>query len=37
VALDCPGCLMQIAGGLDKRGGGPAVRHTAQLLAELLP
>jgi Fe-S oxidoreductase len=37
VALDCPGCLMQIAGGLDRRGGGPAVLHTAQLLAKLLP
>ncbi len=36
VALDCPGCLMQIAGGLDKRGVTIKVRHTAQLLAEVL-
>jgi Fe-S oxidoreductase len=36
VALDCPGCLMQIAGGLDKRGSSVKVRHTAQLLADLL-
>ena len=36
VALDCPGCLMQISGGLDKQGSKVAVKHTAQILAEHL-
>ena len=36
VAMDCPGCLMQIRGGLDKTGATVAVRHTADLLAEAL-
>ena len=36
VAMDCPGCLLQIRGGLEK--GGHAVRaaHTIELLAEAL-
>lgn len=34
VAMDCPGCLMQIRGGLDKAGSSVKVEHTAQLLAE---
>ena len=34
VALDCPGCAMQIRGGLDKAGSSVQVRHTAELLAE---
>ena len=34
VAMDCPGCVMQIRGGLDKRGSAVEVRHTAELLAE---
>src|SRR6202007_907043 len=28
-AMDCPGCAMQIRGGLDKRGSPIEVRHTA--------
>ena len=39
VAMDCPGCLMQIRGGLDKAGDEPRrikARHTAELLADLL-
>lgn len=35
VATDCPGCLLQIAGGLDARGHKDIrVVHTAQLIAE---
>jgi L-lactate dehydrogenase complex protein LldF len=33
-AMDCPGCVMQIRGGLDKRGAAIDVRHTAELLAD---
>jgi len=33
-AMDCPGCAMQIRGGLDKAGSSIQVRHTAELLAE---
>jgi iron-sulfur cluster protein len=33
VAVDCPGCLLQIAGGLDKRGSAVKVKHTAEILA----
>jgi iron-sulfur cluster protein len=36
VAMDCPGCVMQIRGGLDKRESNIAVTHTIQLLAEAL-
>jgi L-lactate dehydrogenase complex protein LldF len=36
VAMDCPGCAMQIRGGLDKQGSTMAVRHTAELLAARL-
>jgi iron-sulfur cluster protein len=36
VATDCPGCLMQLRGGLDKDGAPIEVRHTAELLAEAL-
>ncbi len=36
VAMDCPGCLMQIRGGLDKRSSRMAVEHTAVLLAAAL-
>ncbi len=32
VAMDCPGCVMQIAGGCDKEGIEVAVRHVAELL-----
>ena len=35
VCVDCPGCMMQIKGGLDAHGvEGVEVRHTAELLAE---
>jgi iron-sulfur cluster protein len=34
VALDCPGCAMQIRGGLDKDGARIAVKHTAELIAD---
>ena len=34
VAMDCPGCAMQIRGGLDKDGTSIKVEHTAQRLAE---
>ena len=33
VALDCPGCLMQIGGGLDRAGEPTQVRHLAELIA----
>jgi Fe-S oxidoreductase len=36
VAMDCPGCIMQIKGGLDKEGSSARVKHTAELLAERL-
>jgi Fe-S oxidoreductase len=36
VLIDCPGCVMQIGGGLDKRGSKIKVQHTAQRLAESL-
>ena len=36
VAMDCPGCVMQIRGGLDKDGAPINVRHTAQLLTDEL-
>jgi len=36
VAMDCPGCVMQIRGGLDKDGTAIKVEHTAQRLAEEL-
>jgi L-lactate dehydrogenase complex protein LldF len=34
VALDCPGCALQIRGGLDKDGAAIAVKHTAELIAD---
>jgi iron-sulfur cluster protein len=36
VAMDCPGCVMQIRGGFDQDGGAVTVRHTVELLAEQL-
>ena len=36
VATDCPGCVLQLRGGLDKAGVGMAVRHTAQIVWERL-
>ena len=31
---DCPGCVMQLRGGMDKRGGGVTVMHMVEALAE---
>jgi iron-sulfur cluster protein len=36
VALDCPGCLLQIRGGCSRRGLMADVRHTAEILAAAL-
>ncbi len=36
VAVDCPGCRMQIEGGLDGAGSSVRVEHTATLVAERL-
>ncbi len=36
VAMDCPGCVMQIRGGFDKEGTPIDVRHTAELLDKLI-
>jgi L-lactate dehydrogenase complex protein LldF len=37
VAMDCPGCMMQIRGGVDKANSTLKVKHTAQILAEAIP
>jgi L-lactate dehydrogenase complex protein LldF len=34
VAMDCPGCVMQIRGGFDHQGGPVQVKHTVELLVE---
>ncbi|MCL5959560.1 MAG: LUD domain-containing protein [Chloroflexi bacterium] len=34
VATDCPACILQLRGGLDKRGSQIEVLHTAQILAD---
>ncbi len=36
VAMDCPGCVMQIRGGMDQDGSDVAVCHTAELIARQL-
>ncbi|MBJ6799839.1 L-lactate dehydrogenase (quinone) large subunit LdhH [Geomonas propionica] len=36
VAMDCPGCVLQISGGFDQDGEPVRVKHTAELLAERL-
>jgi len=36
VAMDCPGCLMQIRGGLEKQGSTVRAAHTIELLSEAL-
>ena len=36
VVMDCPGCVLQIRGGLDKSGAATQVEHTARLLADEL-
>ena len=38
VAVDCPGCMMQIRGGLDARGlDNIKVKHTAEIVVEKRP
>ena len=36
ICMECPGCIMQIKGGLDKTGSKIRVKHTAEILAECL-
>jgi Fe-S oxidoreductase len=36
VAMDCPGCVMQIRGGFDQEGAEIKVKHTVELLADQL-
>jgi len=36
VAMDCPGCVMQIRGGMDQDGSAIRVKHSVELLAEQL-
>jgi len=36
VAVDCPGCKLQIEGGLEAAGTGIAVEHSATLVARKL-
>jgi Fe-S oxidoreductase len=36
VAMDCPGCVMQIRGGMDQDSANVRVRHTVEILAEQL-
>lgn len=36
VAMDCPGCVMQIRGGMDQDGAPVRVRHTVELIADQL-
>jgi len=36
VAMDCPGCMLQLRGGLEKKGVNVRAMHTIQLLAESL-
>ena len=36
VAMDCPGCVMQIRGGMDQDGAAILVKHSVELLAEQL-
>ncbi|MGB9781903.1 MAG: L-lactate dehydrogenase (quinone) large subunit LdhH [Moorellaceae bacterium] len=36
VVTDCPGCLIQLRGGLDQKGSSVRVKHTAEILAAIL-
>ena len=36
VAMDCPGCMLQLRGGLEKKGAKVRAMHTIQLLAETI-
>jgi len=34
LVTDCPGCVLQLRGGMDKRGGKMKVKHIAEVVAE---
>ena len=34
LVTDCPGCVLQLKGGMDKRGGNVQVKHIAEVVAE---
>ena len=34
LVTDCPGCVLQLRGGVEKRGGRIEVKHIAELLVE---
>ena len=36
LVIDCPGCVLQLRGGMDKRGRGIEVKHLAELCAQSL-
>jgi Fe-S oxidoreductase len=36
LVTDCPGCVLQLKGGMDKRGGRVKVKHIAEAVAEAL-
>jgi Fe-S oxidoreductase len=36
VAMDCPGCVLQIRGGLDKAGDKIKAMHTVEISAQML-
>ena len=36
LVTDCPGCVLQLRGGMDKRKGGIQVRHIAEIVADNL-
>ncbi len=33
LVTDCPGCVLQLKGGMDKRGGKVKVKHIAEVVA----
>jgi Fe-S oxidoreductase len=34
LVTDCPGCVLQLRGGMDRRGGKVRVKHIAEVVAE---
>jgi Fe-S oxidoreductase len=34
LVTDCPGCVLQLRGGLDKRGGKIQVKHIVEILSK---
>ena len=34
LVTDCPGCVLQLKGGMENRGGAIVVKHIAELVAE---